>query len=371
MTTEKSPTRIAFCITELDPGGAERALVNLVLGLDRNQWEPSVFCLGPRGILAEPLQEASIPVTCLGATNKHRVRVIVRLAKELRRLKPAILQTFLYHANIAGRIAAKLAGVARVVSGIRVAEKRSRLPLWIDRATNRLVDHNVCVSQAVAEFSVKNAKLPMRKISVIPNGVDFGRFANASPADLSKHGVPGDARILVAIGRLDPQKAPRILLEAFDQLRSEYDRWHLAFVGDGPLRSEMQEWIRQRDLETRIHLLGWRGDVPAVMKSCRALILASRWEGMPNVLLEAMASGLPIVASRVEGVEEIINSPEYGILVHPESAGDLAAAIRKLMNDPTSAAQMAESAQHMVSTEFTLQSVVSRYEMIYRSLLLQ
>lgn len=371
MTSAETPKRIAFCITELDPGGAERALVNLVLGLDRTQWEPSVYCLGPRGILAEPLEEASIPVTCLGTRSKLRIGVILRLAKELRQLKPKILQTFLFHGNIAGRIAAKLAGVEHVISGIRVAEKRSRLPLWIDRATNRLVDHNVCVSQSVADFSIKQMRLPRTKVSVIPNGVDFERFSQALPASLADLHVPTDARVLLAVGRLDRQKGSLVLLEAFAEIPREFEQLHLMFVGDGPLKNEINAWIQHRKLEGRIHLLGWRPDIPAIMKSSHALVLASRWEGMPNVLLEAMAAGIPIVATRVEGVDEIIRSHNFGILVPPESPHELAEGIRKLMRDPTSAAAMASAAQHMVADEFTLSSVVSRYEQLYQSILLE
>jgi hypothetical protein len=148
-----APIRIAFCITELDPGGAERALVELVTRLDPAQFEPAVFCLGPRGALAVDLERANIPVMCLGATRARDVWILFRLRKALRAFRPVILQTWLHHANILGRIAGRLARVPIIVSGIRVAEQRSAWRLRMDRLTQSLVDAHICVSQDVAAFS--------------------------------------------------------------------------------------------------------------------------------------------------------------------------------------------------------------------------
>ncbi len=183
-------TRLAFCITELDTGGAERALVELAIRLDRTDWETHVFCLAGSGRLVEVLTNAQIPVTCLGARGVRSVWIIAELARQLRRVKPALLQTFLFHANIVGRLAGKLAGVKHIVSGIRVAEQRSRIPLWIDRWTSFLVEQNVCVSQSVADFSIRAAGLKEGNICVIPNGVDVARFSGAVAADYAEFGIP-------------------------------------------------------------------------------------------------------------------------------------------------------------------------------------
>ena len=141
--TNQPPTRIAFCITELDPGGAEQTLVQLATRLDRQDWEPRVYCLGPEAALVKPIQDAGIPVTCFGARGIADSLVLFRLASQLEKFQPTVLQSFLFHANIMGRFAAKLARVPVVVSGIRVAEQRSSWPLRIDRWSNGLVDKNV------------------------------------------------------------------------------------------------------------------------------------------------------------------------------------------------------------------------------------
>ena len=176
-----TPRRICFGITELDQGGAERALVQIVTRLDRAKWLPHVICLAQRGPLAATLEFEGIGVTCLNAkpsNNPLRLRSLVRQFRSaLESHETELLQTFLFHANFVGRLAARGAGVKHVLSGIRVAEKRSRWPLRLDRWTQSRVDRHVCVSQAVADFSVRHAGLDPSKVVVIPNGVDADQFA--------------------------------------------------------------------------------------------------------------------------------------------------------------------------------------------------
>jgi len=360
---------IAFCITDLDPGGAERALVQLVLRLDRSRWNPVVFCLSKPGTLVADLEKAGIPVECLGAGSIGNVSIVPRLVRRLRRVRPEILQTFLFHANIVGRIAGRLAGVPVIVSGIRVAERRSRFRLWLDRITERLVTRHVCVSGAVADFSIKRGRLSAEKIVVIPNGVDVERFKSALPADLSQYGIPPGGRTLLFVGRLDPQKGPRLLLRAVKGLLPVHRNLHLLMVGDGPLATDLKEWVRAQQLEQQIHFAGWRPDVPSLLKACDALVLPSRWEGMPNVVLEAMAAGRPVVATRVEGVSELVTDRETGLLVEPGSIEALAGGIALLLAEPDLGKTAGIAAQHTAETRFTADIVASAYADLYATLL--
>ena len=282
-------------------------MLELVRRLDRNEWEPAVFCLSPAGALVDELLAAKIPVTCLGAKSSRNVMVLPRLIGHLRRQKPQLLQTFLFHANVIGRLAGRLAGIPRIVSGIRVAEQRSRFPLWLDRVTERVVHRHVCVSRAVARFSMEEGGLPSRKVEVIANGVDTDRFRNAAPADLSEFGIPNGSRTGIFVGRLDPQKGPLLLLEAIRVLARDYHDLHFLLVGEGPLRGELEAFVDAHDLCSQVHFAGWRHDVPALLKGADFLVLPSHWEGMPNVVLEAMAAGLPVVSTRVEGTAELID----------------------------------------------------------------
>lgn len=369
MAAAGGPIRVAFCITDLDPGGAERALVQLVTRLDRKRWLPALYCLSAPGPLVEPLQAAGIPVACLGARHAGHLGVILRLRRELCRFQPELLQTFLFHANFAGRIAGRLAGVPHLVAGIRVAEKRGRMHLWLDRLTNGLVERNVCVSQAVADFSMRVAGLRPEKVVVIPNGVDLSAFADVPPADLTPFEIPPGSRVLIAVGRLDPQKGLEFLLDAMPQIVSQDHRVHLLLVGTGPLRPAIERWIGGKGLAGNVHLAGWRADVPSLLRASHALVLASLWEGMPNAVLEAMAAGLPVVATCVEGTTELVRDRETGRLVAPGSAGELALAITEILQNPGRAAAMGQAGQNRVRAEFSWEKAVARYDALYASLL--
>jgi glycosyltransferase involved in cell wall biosynthesis len=363
-----APVRIAFCITELDPGGAERALVQLVTRLDRARWEPRVFCLAGHGRLIGELDNAGISTVCLEARGRFDLGALWRLWRALRKFRPEILQTFLHHANLAGRIAGRLAGTKHVVSGIRVAERRSRWPLRLDRATNFLVSVNICVSQAVADFSRVSGGLDAKKLEVIPNGVDVDSFANAEPLDLTVLGLPAGIRPIVAVGRLEPQKGIDVLLEAAAEMVGRRPDLDFLIVGEGPSRRSLEERAHALGLASHVHFAGWRADVPRILRSSAVLALASRWEGMPNVVLEAMAAGLTVVATRVEGVEEVV-TPETGILVPPASAASLARGLETLLAAPQRAEAMGQAGQKHVQALFSWENAVNSYTALYDRLL--
>lgn len=363
------PARLAFCITDLDSGGAERALVQIVTRLDRQKWEPLVVCLSGPGALVETLAEAHISVKCLGARRARHVSVLPRLVRQLREWRPDLLQTFLFHANIAGRIAGRLTGVRHIVSGIRVAERRSRKRLWLDRATEWMVERHVCVSRDVAEFSIRDGRLSPEKVIVIPNGVDVDRFASAPPADLAEFGIPARSRVILSVGRLDPQKGPDVLLEAFLLLASRYAAAHLLLVGSGPMADALQRAAREYGLEQRVHFAGWRGDVPELMRAASILALPSRWEGMPNVVLEAMAAGLPVVASRVEGIGDLVRDGETGRLVEPDHPDAVAAALGELLADSGRRSAMGLAAQTTAAQQLSWDRVAAAYDELYTALL--
>jgi glycosyltransferase involved in cell wall biosynthesis len=367
--SEPPPTRIAFCITDLDAGGAERALVQIVTRLDRRRWEPHVFCLDAGGVLAVELRFAGIDVVCLGAHRTRDFLVVWPLYRRLAALRPAILQTFLFHANIVGRLAGAAARVPAIVSGIRVAEKRSRIRLWIDRVTDRLVTAHVCVSRDVADFSAGRGGLPSSKIHVIPNGVDCERFANAEPADLTQFGVPRGSRVLLFVGRLDPQKGPLQLLEAAAELFADHADLHLMMVGDGPLASPLREWTRARNFESRIHFVGRQENIAGLMRAADLFVLPSQWEGLPNVVLEAMAAGTPVVATAVEGVRDLLGEGKLGVVVPLNGEPRLSEAIRATLGQNERGHEAVQTAQRLVREKFTWPLVVAEYERLYAEIL--
>jgi glycosyltransferase involved in cell wall biosynthesis len=225
------------------------------------------------------------------------------------------------------------------------------------------------VSHDVAAFSAARGGLPVSKIRVIPNGVDVTAFADAARADLSHFGIPRGARTLLFVGRLDPQKDPFVLLAATKDLLRQHSDLHLLLVGDGPLGEPLRAWVAKENLAERIHFAGRRNDVPSILRASEIFILPSLWEGLPNVVLEAMAAGVPVVATRVEGIGDLLIDDRTGRVVPPESSDALGEAISHLLADPEQAHRLAHNAQVFVRDNFAWNEIVENYEKLYGELL--
>ncbi|NQV26810.1 MAG: glycosyltransferase, partial [Rhodopirellula sp.] len=199
--------------------------------------------------------------------------------------------------------------------------------------------------------------------------VDVERFSTAQPADLSQFEIPQGSSTILSVGRLDEQKNPLGLLRSFAAIAELHRETHLLFVGRGPLETTLRAAATKSGLEARVHIAGWQADVPGIMRASDVFVLASNWEGMPNVLLEAGAAGIPVVSTRVEGAEEIVTSSESGVLVGICREDQLASAIADCLSDPQSAKNRAVRLQRLIAEEFTWSSVVDSYSQLYESLL--
>ena len=268
-----------------------------------------------------------------------------------------------------GRLAGRLANVPIIVSGIRVAERRSRWRLWAERITERWVQAHVCVSRDVANYSIEKGRLNPARVHVIPNGVDADRFASANPVDLSALGIAKDSKLILVVGRLDPQKDPLWLLDVFPKIQTHLADVHLAYVGRGPLQSRLVEEIEQRHLIPFVHVLGWRADVPELLKAADVLVLASRWEGMPNVVLEAFAAGTPVVTTAVEGIAELVAHRRTGLIVSDRNSEELANLIMEVLTSAPLARTLSQSAQGIVAERFTWNANCGAYQKLYENLL--
>ena len=197
------------------------------------------------------------------------------------------------------------------------------------------------------QFSQDVAGLDSRRLTVIPNGIDPQRFEQALAVPRKDLGIPEDAHLALAVGRLDPQKGIPDLLAAAERVIPQDPAWHLALAGDGPCRSWLLDQLAARPvLDGRIHWLGTRDDVPGLLRSANLLVLASLWEGMPNVVLEAMAAGRPVVATAVEGTEELVLPGQTGWLVPPGDPQSLGAALLDAARDPELCRRLGEQRTH-------------------------
>lgn len=366
------PVPVALVITELDVGGAEKALVALATGLDRRRWHPKVYALGPEAPMAAAARAGGVEVECLGVDARRPGRAVARLASALRAQRPALVQSFLFHANVAARLAAPLAGRPRpwVVGGLRVAERRARWHVWLDRLTAPLSAGSVCVSEGVRRFSRETGGWPDARLTVIPNAVDVAFYDQFHVAPRPSLGVPDAAFLSLYVGRLDVQKGISVLLDASESVIADRTDWHLALAGDGPLRG----WVGDRlaaspGLAGRVHVLGRRGDVPALLKAADVLVLPSLWEGMPNVLLEAMAARRAAVATAVEGSVDLVVPGSTGWLVPPADPGALAGALREAASDPARLRRYGDAARARAEADFSPARAVRAYESLWAGLL--
>ena len=221
------PIPVALVITDLDVGGAERALVALAVHLDRNGGDRRFFAWGNQDSFVEVLRQANVPCECLDVHRRNPVQAVARLARGLRRFKPQLVQSFMFHANLATRLAAPWAGWPWVVGGLRVAERQKRWHLILDRLTAPLAVGSVCVSQGVLRFSREVARLNPARLTVIPNGIDTASFDDIPAVPRAALGIPENAHFALYVGRLDPQKGLPDLLDAAEQVIAQRSDWHL------------------------------------------------------------------------------------------------------------------------------------------------
>ncbi|MBW3597355.1 MAG: glycosyltransferase [Planctomycetes bacterium] len=366
---DPKPARVALVITELDVGGAERCLTNLALGLDRQRFSPLVISLAPRpparrDLLVRRLEQAAVPVHFL---DLRSWRQFSSALKQLRGLfdeqAPDVAQMFLFHANVLGAVAARKADIP-VLTGIRVADPR-RHRLWIERRATSGAFRTVCVSRAVADFMIRRGGFPEERIAVIPNGIDTAPYLTAAPLEKAELGVPEIRRILVAIGRLDKQKGLDWLLSLCPQLFAAAPDHDLVLVGDGPQRQKLEAAAQNAGVSERVHFTGWREDVPRILAASDMLLLPSRWEGMPNVVLEAMAAGLPVVATRSEGVLELLQETAGSQTASFGDDCEFARRVSEITANAHLASQLGQENRRRVAHHFSLESMIAAYERLY------
>ena len=344
----------------------------LATGLDPNRYEVIVASLrspgGERGDgeVADELRASGISVVALQARGKLAPRAAARLAFELYTFRPHVVHAHLFHANLAARLLGRIGGRAKVVATYHVVERRPlRLREFAERATSRFEDASVCVSQSVADYV--QGQLGVLAPRVIPNGIDLARFARpadpgaARAAARAEFGLPEDALVIGAVGRLSPQKAPLVLLEAFARL--DDPRAILVYAGEGPLERELRQ--AAKPLGDRVRLLGFQPEVERVFDALDISCLVSRWEGFGLALAEALARGVPAVATRVDSLPDVMGSA--GVLVPPQDPASLAEALRRLLADPSERAALRERGP-LQAARFGLEPMRAAYAALYEEL---
>jgi glycosyltransferase involved in cell wall biosynthesis len=371
LTSETSSTlRLAHVIETLGRGGAEGLLADVVARLDARRFTSRVIALEAPADLLERIQACGTPVELLGISpRRHPLKCLVAIGAALRRFAPNVVHTHLYYANVLGRLA-MMGREPRVVTTLHNPDYtyESRLsPLFairkiLDRITGRRRnDLFVAVSGAVAADYQKHMGWP--NIAVIPNGVDVWRFTPGPPGPESQHWIPGEWRLL-SIGRLHPQKGHSVLMEALARLRGEGLAVGLVIAGDGPLRASLSALAEALSVGSSVRFLGAVEDVRGLLRSADAFVFPSRYEAFGVALLEAMACGCAVVASRTGGIPEIVREGESGILVPPGDPVAIADAIKTLIAQEGLRRRLRAGARERAMA-FSVQHTVERLEAAY------
>jgi glycosyltransferase involved in cell wall biosynthesis len=369
------PVKLFYFITNLELGGAQTVLVHLMRRLDRSRFDPTVVCLyGSDTPAGAAIREANVPVIDLQMTHKWRFDAFWRLYKLLRRQRPAILHNILFHAVLPGRILGRLAGTPLILSWRQNVELGSKLRDWLNRWTIALDDQVVAVSEAVRQAEIECSHISSSRITSIPNFVDATQIQRQSVRTdrlvmRQTLGLSQDRFVIGNIGRLHTQKGLAFLLNAMPAIQKIIPEVCLLLVGDGELRHELEVQARKLDLKEAVLFLGARDDVPQLLTTLDLFVLPSLWEGLPLAVLEAMAVGLPVVATDVGGTAAAVLEGVTGRLVPPRDTPALAQAIIQLGQNPALCRQMGQAGFAHVQENFTVDRAVTSLMTLYQTLL--
>ena len=362
------PHRILQIIPTLDRAGAEQQMSLLAMGLPRDEFEVHVCVLTRSGPWHDALQEAGLPVTVIGKSRRFDPLAFWRLAQQIRYFQPDLVHTWIFAANSYGRAAARWCGVPHLVAGERCVDPWKRWhQLWIDRQLSRWTDRLVTNSHGTRKFYVERG-LPADKFKVIPNGIPAPPAV--TPALVRDElGIPSSANCVLTVGRLWPQKRIKDLVWAADLLKGVRDDIHLLVVGEGPQRPHLERFRDRVRVADRVHLLGHREDVPALLAASDVVWLASGYEGQSNALMEAMAMSKPVVATDIVGNRELVEDGVSGLLVPVGDAAAFAQKTQELLKHPERAQRLGRAARRRMLANFSVGAMVDAYAQLYRELL--
>jgi len=366
------PVDLLYLITELSMGGAQRALLHLLGGYNRERFTPTVACLyNGDGAAARAIRALDIPVYDAQMRGKADLQALCHLYRHIRNQRPTILHTSLFHANLPGRFFGRLVGVPIIISSERTMAMESEWRYRLNRWTISMVDRVVAVSKEVGEFSISHIRLPAQKVVVIYNGVEI---PSLSPDTREKArlelGLPPDALVCGAVSRLDPVKGIDDLILAFAQVEATRAAY-LVIVGEGPERQRLEKIVQDIGVSDRIIWAGYRAGVPHLLPAFDIFVQPSMHEGLPNTVLEAMAAGLPVIATGVGGTPELVVNGKTGLLVPPANPAALADAITALSENPVARGSMGWAGRQRVQQHFTIEEMVQKTEQLYEDLLLE
>ena len=360
--------RVMHVLFSLRLGGTEAAVVKLVNALDRTRVNSAVVGC-KRGDGLKDRLERDVAAFEFDRRDGNDPMIIARLASLFRRERPDIVHTHSWGTLCEGLIAARLAGIRHVVHGEHGTMDTRPRNVVIQRWAWRRMDSVLSVSSRLADRMADQIGFERRRIHVIRNGIDTARFRpalrNESRAAL---GLAGNECVIGTVGRLVPVKDQATFVEAIARLKERGVRVKALIAGEGPLRRELESQAAVRGVSDRLVMLGARTDVERVLAALDVFVLSSVSEGWSNTILEAMASGVPVVATHVGGADESVDDGRTGTLVPASNPGAMADAVAALLAAPDVRARFGAAGRLRAEREFSLDAMTSAYTDFYTDL---
>lgn len=361
--------KILLLSTSMGMGGADQQILMLAQAMRARGHEIRIIALAPLGPMGREAQQAGIPTESLEL--RRNLGIVPRLFRLRRRIldwRPDVVHSHMVHANLIARALRPVTPMPALVSTIHSSNDGGRLRMAAYRLTNSLVDRCTIISQLAAKRYVAIGAVPAARLEVVPNTVDtqrFRRLPHARTAIRRELGL-GEEFVWLAVGRFEEAKDYPTMIAAFARLAPERRDTCLLLVGTGSLQPEVERLVRDAGLADRVRFLGVRRDVPELMSAADGYVLSSAWEGMPVVLLEAAATELPVVATRVGGIPEVVEDGVSGVLVPPGDPAALAGAVHRVEGlSPEARAAMGRHGRARVEREYGVVGVMDRWERIY------
>lgn len=353
-----SAARVLHVITMLELGGAQRNTLDTCALLDREHFVVGLACADEGELLPEARDLQDVRLHELPSLRREvrpwrDTRAVGELRRAIREFAPDIVHTHSSKAGILGRLAARRERVAVVVHSIhgygfgdhQAAPVRAAF-LAIERLAARWTTAFIAVSQENLEQGLALGLFEREQVTVIRSGIDLGAFRHPAGGEAVRRelGIDANAPLVVQVSCLKPQKAPERFVALAAALAPRFPDAHFLLVGDGALRESIETLRRDAGLEGRLHLPGWRRDIPAVLDAATVVTLTSRFEGLPRAVVEALAAGKPVVAMAVDGVREVVRDGVNGLAVPPGDVGALVERVAELLADPARRAALVRRA---------------------------
>lgn len=362
--------RILQIIPSLERAGAEKQLALLVQGLPRNEFDVHVCALTRGGPWRAELEKANIPVHIIGKRWAIDPITVWKLHRLLHHLRPDLVHTWMFTANSYGRALAIFSGAKNIVVSEQCADYwKGRYELAVDRFLARWTDRIIVNSKGVYDYYATRG-IDTAKIELIANGLpEYGPSRLTREQLLSDLALPQDSKLVAAIGQLCPRKRIRDVIWAGELLKVVRDDVHILIIGDGPQRYQLERFCKNIEIQDRVHFLGQRNDVDQIMVHLDILWLASSYEGFPNIIMESMAAGVPVVATDIPGNRDLVIHNTSGYLYPVGDRAALASWTNHLLENPIQSREMGKAGCAALKNQYPVNTLVQRHAAVYRQLL--